>query len=137
MATRMKFSTSSLPLRTPRRPAGREDVPLLDLIRLRVSQIHGCQLGESHYRAKLELAGEATNRLDELDTWPVSGVYTAKERMALALAELLAQPSPGESTLLPRLLSHAREQLTRAELVRLVVAVEAIQDWEHREDLHA
>ncbi len=110
---------------------------LLDLVRLRVAQIHVSGIGQSYYRGKLRQAGETEARLDGLETWPISRAYSAKERVALALAELLAQPLPGESTLLPHLLRNARRQLSRAELVQLAVAVEAMQDWDHREQLHA
>jgi alkylhydroperoxidase family enzyme len=110
----------------------------LDLVRLRVAQIHRSDVGEIHYGAKLRLAGTTETRLSELGTWPVSDAFSGKERVALALAELLAKPQPGESTLLPRLLHHAREELSRPELVGLVMAVEAMQEWEyHREDLRA
>ncbi len=67
----------------------------------------------------------------------MSDVYSGKERVALALAELLTRPLPGESTLLPHLLRQAREEFSRAELVEMAVAVEAMQDWDHREELHA
>lgn len=131
--------TSPLPAarRSHRRPAA--DVSdLLDLVRLRVAQIHRCDVGESHYGAKLRLAGAAETRLTDLETWPVSDAYSGKERVALALAELLAGPSPGESLLLPRLLHQAQEELSRPELIELVLAVEAMQEWEyHQEDLHA
>ncbi len=68
----------------------------------------------------------------------MSDIFNGKERVVLALTELLAQSRPNESLLLPRLLHEAHAQLSRTELVQLVVAVEAMQDWElHREDLRA
>jgi len=105
------------------------DSSLLDLARLRVAQVHGCEVGQAHYREKLQRAGESSARLDRVENWPVSLVFTSRERTVLALAELLAEPEPHEPMLLSHLLREAQDHLTREELIRLVVAIEAMQEW--------
>lgn len=65
-------------------------VPLLDLLRLRVSQINGCEFCLDLHARDARSAGESPERLDALATWPRSPLFDARERTALALAESIA-----------------------------------------------
>lgn len=115
---------------------GKSGPDLIDLARLRVAQVHRCLIGQTHYAEKLRRAGESSARIERVESWPVSLVFTRKERTALALAELLAQPESHQSPALAHLLEEAQQHLSRAEILRLVVAVEAMQEW-NKETAHA
>jgi AhpD family alkylhydroperoxidase len=60
---------------------------VLELIKLRVSQINGCAFCiDLHFR-EAKAKGEKEERLYLLDAWRESPVYTDRERAALAWAE--------------------------------------------------
>ncbi|SFB16625.1 alkylhydroperoxidase AhpD family core domain-containing protein [Amycolatopsis marina] len=60
---------------------------LLELVRIRASQINGCSYCiDTHSRDALKL-GESQRRLLLLPAWRESGLFTEAERVALALTE--------------------------------------------------
>lgn len=60
---------------------------LLELVRIRSSQINGCAFClDLHTRQALS-HGETEERLNELATWTESWLFTTRERAALGLAE--------------------------------------------------
>ncbi|MFG3343899.1 carboxymuconolactone decarboxylase family protein [Streptomyces sp. NPDC048018] len=66
---------------------------LVELVNLRVSQLNGCAFClDVHTRAALR-AGETTRRLGVLAAWRDTGLFTARERAALALAEATTRPA--------------------------------------------
>ncbi|MER5428598.1 carboxymuconolactone decarboxylase family protein [Streptomyces sp. NPDC002588] len=69
------------------------DRALVELVNLRVSQLNGCAFClDVHTKAALR-AGEDTRRLGVLAAWRDTGLFTAPERAALALAEATTTPS--------------------------------------------
>ncbi|ROR96435.1 AhpD family alkylhydroperoxidase [Salana multivorans] len=69
------------------------DPRLVELVRLRVSQLNGCAFCcRLHTRDALR-AGETTDRLAVLPAWRESGYFSDTERVALALAEEVTRPS--------------------------------------------
>src|SRR5258708_30247657 len=71
------------------------DKNLLDLIRLRVSQINGCAYCLDMHWKDLRAAGETEQRLYGLDAWRESPYYTDRERAALAWAEAVTLVTQG------------------------------------------
>ncbi|NKE61834.1 carboxymuconolactone decarboxylase family protein [Lentzea sp. PSKA42] len=71
--------------------AARAGLPvlLLDLLRLRVSQINGCEFCMDLHARDARAAGESPERLDALFAWPASTRFDAREKAALALAEAI------------------------------------------------
>ncbi len=122
---RFQKSSELSPARTPR--ASKTD--LFDLVRLRVAQIQECELARDHYLSKLRDDGQSPDRLARLQDWPACALFTRRECAGLALAELLARRNPSESALLPHLLGEMQRQLTREEVVRLVISIEAMEEW--------
>ena len=57
---------------------------LLDLVRLRTSQINGCAFCIDMHWKDLRAAGESEQRLYELNAWRETPFYTDRERAALA-----------------------------------------------------
>ena len=60
---------------------------LLNLLRLRVSQINGCAYCIDMHSKELRAAGETEQRLYMLDAWREAPFYSERERAALVWAE--------------------------------------------------
>src|SRR5262249_7623359 len=62
---------------------------LMDLVRLRASQINGCAFCIHMHATDLRRMGESEMRLYMLDAWRESSLYSARERAALGWTEAL------------------------------------------------
>src|ERR1700745_2160262 len=60
---------------------------LIEMVRLRASQLNGCAYCVDMHAADARAAGVSGQRLDLLPVWADAPVYTAHERAALALTE--------------------------------------------------
>src|SRR5438128_11054143 len=67
------------------------DSKLLDLVRMRASQINGCAYCLDMHSKDARALGETEQRLYALDAWEEAPYYSERERAALALTT----PSPG------------------------------------------
>lgn len=105
----------------------RLDPHLLDLVRLRVAQIHQCPVSIAMHSEELSAKGETKERLDQLETWGTSSAFDGKERAALALCEKITlDPAP----VLPEyLIRETRHYFTKAAIVNLTIAIIAVNDW--------
>jgi AhpD family alkylhydroperoxidase len=61
--------------------------PLLELVRMRVSQINGCAFCLDMHSKDARAGGESEQRLYVLDAWREAPFYSDRERAALAWAE--------------------------------------------------
>jgi AhpD family alkylhydroperoxidase len=100
---------------------------LLELVRLRASQLNGCAFCLDMHATDARALGEAQQRLDVLAAWREASLYSARERAALAWCEaitLLADSGAPDATY---------EQLvacfTPEETVALTIAIVAINGW--------
>jgi AhpD family alkylhydroperoxidase len=100
---------------------------LLDLVRLRVSQINGCAFCIDMHTKELREAGESEQRLYLLDAWRDSPFYDDKERAALAWAEAVTLVTEGHVP--DEIHDQARSQFSEQELVDLTIALVAINGW--------
>ena len=72
------------------------DPLLLELVKVRTSQINGCAYClRLHTRDALR-KGESTDRLAVLSAWAETGYFTPAERAALLLTEAIANVSEGQ-----------------------------------------
>ena len=100
---------------------------LMELVKVRASQINGCAFCLDMHTAAARKRGESEQRLYLLDAWRDSPLYSERERAALAWTEAL--------TLLPE--SHAPDdvyralqaQFTEEEQVRLTLLIVVINGW--------
>ncbi len=100
---------------------------LMDLVKIRASQINRCAFCLHMHTAAARRNGETEERLYLLDAWRESPLYGDRERAALAWTESL--------TLLPE--AHApedvyqalRAQFTEEEQVALTLLIVAINGW--------
>lgn len=103
------------------------DKKLLDLLRLRVSQINGCAYCLDMHWKELRAAGETEQRLYGLDAWRESPYYTERERAALAWAEAVTLVT--EAHVPDRVFQEAQGHFSDEELANLTLAVVAINGW--------
>jgi AhpD family alkylhydroperoxidase len=100
---------------------------LIDLVKLRASQINGCAFCiDMHFR-EAKARGESDQRLYLLNAWREAPGYTDRERAALAWTEaitLIADTHAPDDVFL-----RAREQFSEAELASLTLAIVAINGW--------
>jgi AhpD family alkylhydroperoxidase len=97
---------------------------LLELIKLRASQINGCAHCIDMHAKELRAAGEPEQRLDLLCAWRESPLYSERERAALAWTEALTLVTDGHVP--DEVYADARAQFSETELANLSMAVIAI-----------
>jgi AhpD family alkylhydroperoxidase len=103
------------------------DAALLDLVKLRASQINGCSYCIDMHTRDARKKGEAERRLYLLQAWRETPLYTERERAALAWTESVTLVA---ATHVPNdVFELARAQFSEAELVNLTLAVVAINGW--------
>ena len=100
---------------------------LLDLIKLRASQINGCAYCIDMHTKDARARGESEQRLYELDAWRETPFYTERERAALAWTEAVTLITQGHVP--DDVYELARLEFTEKELVDLTLAVAVINSW--------
>ena len=100
---------------------------LLDLIRLRASQINGCAYCLDMHWKDARARGESEQRLYSLDAWRETSYYTERERAALAWTEAVTQITGNHVP--DELYEQVRLHFSEEELVNLTLAVVAINGW--------
>src|SRR5262247_2758708 len=103
------------------------DSKLLDLVRMRASQINGCAHCLDMHSKDARANGETEQRLYGLDAWRETPYYSPRERAALDWTEALTLVS--ESHVPDDVYKRAREQFSENELAHLSLAVVAINGW--------
>jgi AhpD family alkylhydroperoxidase len=103
------------------------ELSLLDLVKVRASQINGCAYCLDMHWKDARARGESEQRLYSLDAWRETSYYTERERAALAWTEavtlIAATHVPDE------LYEQVRQHFREEELVTLTLAVVAINGW--------
>ncbi|MNN50103.1 Alkyl hydroperoxide reductase AhpD [compost metagenome] len=100
---------------------------LLELVRLRASQINGCAYCVNMHANDARQAGETEARLQTLSVWQETAYFTPRERAALAWVENLTRlpergaPQPEYEALQ----AHFEPQ----EVVNLTLAIATINAW--------
>jgi AhpD family alkylhydroperoxidase len=100
---------------------------LIELVKIRGSQINGCANCLHMHTADARAAGEREERIYLLDAWEESSMYTRRERAALAWTESLTKiaethaPDTDYEALKPH--------FTEEEIVYLTVLITAINAW--------
>jgi AhpD family alkylhydroperoxidase len=97
---------------------------LLELIKLRASQINGCAHCIDMHTKELRAAGETEQRLYLLDAWEESPFYSERERAALAWTGALTLIADGHVP--DAVYAQARAQFSEEELANLSLAIIAI-----------
>ena len=100
------------------------DHMLLELIKLRASQINGCAHCIDMHTKELRAGGESEQRLYLLNAWEESPFYSDRERAALAWTEALTLITDGHVP--DAVYEQTRTQFSEEELANLTLAIIAI-----------
>ncbi|GAA0600354.1 carboxymuconolactone decarboxylase family protein [Virgibacillus siamensis] len=103
------------------------DSTLLELVKTRASQINGCAFCLDMHTKDARANGETEQRLYGLNAWRETDYYTGKERVALALTEVITEISIHHVS--DELYNEVREQFNEKEFVDLVYAINTINSW--------
>lgn len=103
------------------------DIKLIELIRLRVSQINGCAYCiEMHSKAALEKE-IATNKLFALCAWKESPLFSSSEKAALCLAEEITLISINGVS--DKTFEKVSNYLSENEIAQLIMLISTINVW--------
>jgi AhpD family alkylhydroperoxidase len=103
------------------------EASLRELVRLRVSQVNGCEFCVRFHTAEVEKLGETAERIAGLEDWRGSEAYTKRERAALAWAEAVTNIQDGHAP--DAVYEAVREQFTDVETVNLTLVITTINAW--------
>lgn len=103
------------------------ELSLLELVKLRASQINGCAYCIDRHTKDARAHGEREQRLYALNAWRETPFYSERERAALAWTEAVTLVADGHVP--DEVYESVRQQFTEQELVDLTVAVVAINGW--------
>jgi AhpD family alkylhydroperoxidase len=101
--------------------------PLLELVKLRASQINGCAYCIDMHTKDARAAGETEQRLYVLDAWREAPFYTDRERAALAWTEALTLISQTHAP--DDVYEEVHRHFSERELVDLTMAIVTINGW--------
>jgi AhpD family alkylhydroperoxidase len=105
----------------------RLDRKLLDLVRMRASQINGCAYCLDMHSKDARAEGETEQRLYGLDAWRETPYYSDRERAALEWTEALTLVA--DSHVPDDVFERVRKQFSEDELAHLSLAIVAINGW--------
>jgi AhpD family alkylhydroperoxidase len=100
---------------------------LVELVKMRASQINGCAYCIKMHSADARKAGETEDRLYLLNAWRESHLYTPRERAALAWTEALTLLS--ETGAPDADYEELKAHFTEEEQVKLTLVIGAINTW--------
>lgn len=100
---------------------------LLELVKLRASQLNECGFCVHMHARDARAAGETHERLDMLSVWRESELFTPRERAALEWTEALTELAGTEQLAAVR--AKVATELDETELVHLAWIVVHINGW--------
>jgi AhpD family alkylhydroperoxidase len=103
------------------------DHHLLELIKIRCSQLNGCGYCIDMHWKDAKVLGEPDHRLYSLSAWRETDFYTDAERAALALAESITEVAT--SHVPDAVIDAAREHFDDEQIARITFAVVTINAW--------
>ena len=109
------------------RKSSKLELSLIELVKMRASQINGCANCIDMHSKDARAEGETEQRLYALNAWRETPFFTDRERAALAWTE--AVTLVGESHVPDAVYEEVRQQFQDEEMVNLTMAVVAINGW--------
>ena len=116
-----KFAT------TPRLILSSLEKSLIELVKLRASQLNGCAFCIDMHTKDARHAGETEQRLYTLSVWHETDFFSEREKAAIMWTEAVTLIS--ENDVEDSLFEIVSEQFSKKELVDLTMAVNAINSW--------
>jgi AhpD family alkylhydroperoxidase len=99
---------------------------LLELVKLRASQINGCAFCVQFHILQGEGLGIPVDKLNLVVVWRETPLFSSRERAALAWTEALTLLTPGVSD---EVYAQARAEFSEQELTYLTSAIASINVW--------
>ena len=103
------------------------DPKLVELVKIRASQINGCAFCLNMHVVEARDGGESDARMHVLAAWHESPAFTARERAALAWTEALTRIE--RSHVPDAVFAEASAEFDETELAQLTSAIIAINSW--------
>ncbi len=102
------------------------DKQLVELVKLRASQINGCAFCVQHHVLLSERIGVPVDKLHLVAVWREAPIFAPRERAALAWTEALTLLPDGVSE---EVYAEAAREFSESELMYLTSAVASINVW--------
>ncbi len=103
------------------------ELGLLELVRLRVSQINGCAFCLAMHMPLGRKYGLSENQLQLVATWKEAPIYSARERAALAWAEAIT--SLRDQEVPDAVYAQVEANFTAQEIANLTLGIAEINSW--------
>lgn len=105
------------------------DPALMELVKLRVSQINGCANCINMHTIEARANGETEQRLYLLSAWREAPCFNERERAAIGWGEAMARLSEGRDreAAYEALTAHFTEE----EQIKLAITINVISGWNH------
>jgi AhpD family alkylhydroperoxidase len=100
---------------------------LLELVKIRASQINGCAYCLDMHTKDARAAGETEQRIYTLSAWRETPFFSEREQAALLWTETLTRLSQNDVP--DDVYEEVRAQFSEEELVNLTMAIIAINGW--------
>jgi len=102
------------------------DKQLLELIKIRASQINGCAFCLQYHVLQAETLGLSEDKINLVALWREAPQFSARERAALAWTEALTMLPNGVSD---EIYAQATAEFAEQELMYLTSAIASINTW--------
>lgn len=103
------------------------DKTVIELVKLRVSQINNCAFCLQIHLTVARRIGVPQAKLDLVATWHEAGIFSEREAAALAWAETLTRLS--DRSVPDEAYAAVRRQFDEAEVIQLSAAIATINAW--------
>ena len=100
---------------------------LMELVKVRVSQMNGCAYCIDMHTKDARALGETEQRIYALSAWHETPFFSDRERAALEYAEAVTRV--GETHVPDEVWARVRQQFSEDELVSLTFALVTINGW--------
>jgi AhpD family alkylhydroperoxidase len=100
---------------------------LIELLKIRASQINGCAFCLQYHLNEARKLGVAAEKLDLVAVWPEAGVYSQREETALAWTEALTEVSRNGAP--DDLYADVVATFGETQALFLTVAIATINTW--------
>ena len=103
------------------------DPTIIELVKIRASQINGCANCINMHTQEARAKGETEQRIYLLSAWREAPCYSARERAALGWTEALTRLSEGHTH--EQAYEALKQQFTEEEQVKLTLMINVINGW--------
>jgi AhpD family alkylhydroperoxidase len=103
------------------------EASLIELVKIRASQINGCAYCLAMHTQEARAMGESDARMHLLSAWREAPVFSARERAALAWTEALTRIA--DAPVSDAVYQEVKAQFSDGELANLTTAIVTINAW--------